>query len=395
MATLVTAQNITREALRILHQKCIFIKNVNRQYDDRFKVNGAKAGTDLLIRLPNKFTARTNMTYSDGGVTEQTVTLARSSVAGIDLTLTSMDLQSKLDDFSERILEPAMAQLAATIEANCVTSWLDVPNVVAGQGSAMTFANIMNGRKMLSDNLAPMDNNRALILDTQSNVDIVDATKGLFQDASTISEQYSEGMVGRTAGFKVYESTITGVHTSGTAAATTGYLMNGSTSTGATALVVDTGSTTFKAGDVITVAGVYDVHPETKATRANLKQFVITADVSANATSLPISPTIRSTGALQNVSGLPADNAAISKIGGNATVYRPSLAFHRDAFVFTTADLPMPKGTDMAYQETYEGITMSIVRDFDVDSRDFKTRLDVLYGFKCVRPELACRILAN
>lgn len=397
--TLLTDQVITRKALKILHQKLTFISNIERQYDDRFAKSGAKIGDTLSIRLPNQYTVRTGMAMSTQDVTEQKVDLVVSNVKGVDLEFGSLELALDIDDFSERIIEPAMSSLAAAIEADACQMWLDVPNVVDGSGSAMTFARLMQARKQLNDNLAPQDRNRNLILNTQDNVDLVNELKGLFNAQETISNQNVEGAMGRHAGFNMFESTIGGGHTSGTALATTAYLMNGTTTTGASTLVVDGGTTTFKKGDVITIANVFAVHPETKATLTGvLRQFVVTADVGTSATAIPVSPPLYSSasGGLQNVSAMPADNAAISKLGGAANaVYKPSLAFHKSAFVFATADLPLPKGTDMAYREVYDGISMSLVRDFDVSSRDFPCRLDVLYGFKAVRPQLATRILSN
>jgi hypothetical protein len=271
----------------------------------------------------------------------------------------------------------------------------DVYNIVDNDASAITFKNILQGRKALNDNLAPQDNSRCVILDTNHEVVLVDALKGLFQDSSAIAKQYREGMMGRTGGFDFYASTQMTAHTTGTAAKTTGYLVNGGSQTGAS-LTVDTGATTFLVGDIITLAGVYCVHPETKATTADLQQFVVTANSGASATSLAISPSISTSGATQNVSGSPADNAAIVKVGAGASeTYSGSLAFHKDAFTFATADLVMPKGVDFAAREVYDGISMRVVRQYDINNDKFPTRLDILYGFKTIRPQLACRIHAD
>ena len=161
-------------------------------------------------------------------------------------------------------------------------------------------------------------------------------------------------------------------------------------------LTVDGGTTTFLVGDVITLAGVYRVHPETKVSTGVLQQFVVTADSGTSATSLAISPAIVATGARQNVSASPADNAAIVKVGAGANeLLSGSLAFHKNAFTFATADLVMPTGVDFSARETYDGISMRVVRQYDINSDKFPTRLDILYGFKTLRPQLACRIHAD
>jgi hypothetical protein len=300
-----------------------------------------------------------------------------------------------MDDFASRILEPAMAVLAANIEADALTMRKDVYNIVDNDAAAITFKNAMQARGVLNDNRAPPDNNRSISLSTGHEVTLVDALKGLFQDSANISKQYREGMMGRAAGFDFMSSTQMTDHTTGTAAKTTGYLVNGATQTGA-ALTVDTGTTTLLAGDVITLAGVYRVHPETKASTGVLQQFVVTADSGTSATSLAISPAIVTSGARQNVSGSPADNAAIVKVGAGASeLLSGSLAFHKDAFTFATADLVMPTGVDFSAREVYEGISMRVVRQYDINNDKFPTRLDVLYGFKTIRPQLACRIHAD
>jgi hypothetical protein len=391
--TLLTADMITREALRILHQKCNFIGNIHRDYDDSYAKSGAKIGDSLRIRLPNEYTVRSGATLSAQDVTEQQVTLQVSTQKGVDVNFTSAELTLDIDDFSDRILEPAMSVLAANIEADAFNMLKDVYNHVDNLTSAITFNDLMVGRKRLVDSLAP-NNNRCAILNTQDNVDLVDALKGLFHDSQGIKKQYREGMMGRTGGFDFYENTILPAHTTGTAAASTGYLVNGATQTGAT-LTVDTGTNTLLKGDIITIAGVNRVHPETKADTGQLQPFVVTSDSGASATSLAISPSITTSGGTQNVSGSPADNAAITKIGAASDVYNASLVFQKEAFAFATADLVMPSGVDFASRQVYDGISMRIVRQYDITNDKFPCRIDVLYGYKTLRAQLAARILSN
>lgn len=393
--TLLTPTAVTRKALMILHQKLQFIGSINRQYDSSFAKSGAKIGDSLKIRLPNEYVVRSGATLSTQDTTETSTTLQVATQKGVDLNFTSVDLTLSLDDFASRILEPAMAVLAANIEADALTMRNDVYNIVDNDAAAISFKNIMQARGVLNDNLAPPDNNRSVILSTAHEVNLVDALKGLFQDSSAIRDQYREGMMGRTGGFDFMSSTQMTDHATGTAAKTTGYLVNGASQTGA-AITVDGGTTTLLKGDIITFAGVYRVHPETKVSTGQLQQFVVTADSGAPATSLTISPAITTSGARQNVSNSPADNAAIVKVGAGASeTYSGSLAFHRDAFTFATADLVMPQGVDFSAREVYDGISMRIVRQYDINSDKFPARLDVLYGFKTIRPQLACRIHAD
>ena len=392
--SLLTPSIITKEALNILHQKSNFISTINTQYDDQYAKSGAKVGNDLKIRLPNEFTVRTGATLSSQDVTENSVTLSVATQKGVDFTFSSEELTLHIDQFKERYLEPAMSVLAANIESDAYSMSKDVYNFVSGVGSANSFANITNAQKSLTTNLAPYGD-RNYMHDPQSVVDMLADTKGLFQDSTQIGKQYKEGLLGRISGFDHYENTLVPTHTTGTAAATTGYLVNGASQTGAS-LTVDTGSTTFLKGDIITIAGVNRVHPETKADTGVLQNFVITSNSGTSATSLAISPSIVASGGTQNVSGSPADNAAVSKIGGgNGADWTDTLAYHRDAFCFASADLTLPDGVDFKAREVMDGISMRIVRDYSISADTFPCRIDILYGYKTIRPELATRVGIN
>lgn len=392
--TILTATKVTREALRVLHQKLNFIGNINREYDDSFAKTGAKIGDTLRIRLPNRYVVRTGATLSTQDTTEAFTALQVSTQKGVDLNFTTVDLTLSLDDFSQRILEPAMSVLASNIEADAFSMINSVWNYVKNIGSAITFAKVLLGRKSLNDNLAPMDNHRFAILNTQDNADLVDALKGLFQDAVSIKEQYKEGVMGRTAGFDFYENTLVPTLTTGLNPSNTTYLINGAAISGST-LTIDTGSQAFVAGELLVISGVIAVHPETKNSLGTLQPFVVNTTTATTATSLSVSPSIFISGAYQNVTGFPPDNANIYKVGEASSVYKPSLVFHRDAFTFATADLLMPKGLDFGAREVMDGISMRIVRQYDINNDKLPTRVDVLYGYKAIRPELAARILSN
>jgi hypothetical protein len=396
--TILTPTAVTRKSLQILHQKLNFIGNINRTYDDSFANSGAKIGDSLKIRLPNEYTVRTGASLSAQDTTETSTTLQIATQKGVDITFSSAELTLSLDDFAARILEPAMAVLAANIEADALSMYKDVYNIVDNDGNAISFLNIMQGRKALNDNLAPMDNNRTALLSTDHTAKLVDALKGLFQDTNAIKQQYKEGMMGRTGGFDFYENTLLANHATGTAAKTTTYTVNGAVTTnGSTSVTVQTGSTTFKAGDIFTVAGCFRVHPETKVSTGVLQQFVVTADYAGGAGSVSFAPAIHTSGGRQNVvaAGM-ANSSAIVKVGaGNAELLTPSMVFHRDAFAFATADLVMPKGVDFAAREVYDGISLRTVRQYAISTDTMPCRIDVLYGYKTIRAQLAARIHAD
>lgn len=390
--TLLNVDRITNAALMILHQKLNFIGSVNRAYDSSFAVDGAKIGSTLRIRLPNQYVVRTGSAMVTQDVTEQNTTLTVANQRGVDVNFTTTELTMNIFDFTQQVLEPAVAVLAANIEADALSMATDVYNQVNGMGSAQTFKNVMQARKQLVDNLAPADDNRMIRLNTQDNVDLVDSLKGLFQDANNIKRQYTEGIMGRTGGFEFAENTFLSTYTRG--AENTAYIVNGAGQTGAS-LVVSTGAGAGIKGDVFTVAGVFRVHPETKVSTGVLQQFVLTAAYAGGAGTMSISPSIVTSGALQNVSASPANSAVITFAGTASTASGLSLAYHRDAFTFATADLIMPEGVHFAARRMVEGISMRIVRQYDINNDRIPARIDVLYGYKTIRPQLACRMAAN
>jgi hypothetical protein len=393
--TALTPTAVTRKALQILHQKLNFIGTINRQYDDSFAKSGAKIGDSLKIRLPNEYTVRTGATHSAQAVTEVSTTLQVATQKGVDLDFTSDDLTLDIDDFSARVLDPAVSVLAAAIEADAFSMYKQVYNVVDADATAVAFLHFLQGRQQLNENLAPQDSNRTAMLSPTHSTKLVDALKGLFQDSNAIKQQYREGMMGRTAGFDFYENTHISDHLTGTAAKTTSYTISGAVTTnGATAATLTGAATTWKAGDVFTVVGCNRVHPETKVDTGVLQKFVVTADCT---TAMTFTPAIYTSGGRQNVvaAGM-ANGAALVKVAAGASeLMNSSMVYHRDAFTFATADLVMPSGVDFAARENFEGISMRIVRNYDIVNDKFPCRLDVLYGYKAVRPQLACRIHAD
>lgn len=393
--TILTPTAVTREALRVLHQKLNFVGNITRDYDDSFAKSGAKIGDSLKIRQPNQYTVRSGATLSAQDTTEQSTTLQISSQKGVDVNFSSSELSLSLDDFSKRILDPAMSVLAANIEADALSMYKDVYNSVWNGGSAATYNKALDCRVKLQNALAP-PSDRTMLLDPAAMADVIKDTKTLFQDQASIAKQFREGMVGRAAGFDWGENTLLPSHTRG--AGDTAYVVNTSTgiTSGTATITVATGTGTIQKGDVFTVAGVYEVHPETKANTGRLQQFVCTADYAGGAGAVSVSPTPITSGALQNVVIVSAGAGKAVEIAGTAsTAVQTGLAFQKGAFAFATADLVMPSGVDFAAREVYDGISMRIVRAYDINNDKFPCRIDVLYGYKTLRSQLACRYHNN
>lgn len=391
---------ITRESLRILHANLNFVSNCDKQYDDKFANAGAspsgKIGPSLTIRMPNQFTVRTGANLSLQDIAETSQVLTVSTQKGVDFTFSSQDLTLTIDEFSDRYLKPAMAVLATSIEADALNMVLDVFNAVDDNQNAITYKDIALARKLLNLSLAPDDGERVGIVSSTHVPSYLDAIKGLFNPQEGIARPYLTGKIGKVNNMNMYENTVIPMFQSGTAATVTGYTTNGATQTGAS-IIVQTGTTTFAKGDIVTFAGVFAVDPETKASRGFLQQFVITAAAGPSATTLPISPAIVATGAAQNVSNAVATGSAVVKVGGGASnLYAQSVLFHPEAFAFVTADLvDVSQFGAWGGRQVMDGISMRIARQYAISTDTVPCRIDVLYGYKTLRPQLAVRIIAQ
>lgn len=413
MATnnLLTPTMITRKALDVLHQKLNFVGNVNTQYDDRFAQTGAKIGTSLNIRMPSKYTVRTGATLSAQEHYERSTPLTVNSQYGVDVSFTSVELTMQLDDFSERIIEPAMAQLAAKIEGDAFAVAYKLVNnyTNATTNGLMTYKRFQQGGANITNQLGPLSQ-RTACLSPDSQVEFNDAVKGLFQAQENIRRQYREGLMGRTGGFDVYENTLVPSHTTGSLAGsplTVGTALGTSDTSNVwssqTNLLVDgaTSGTTLKAGDIITISGVYDVHPETKTTRGKLKTFVVQNDITLTTAATSYTVTVKpaliygSGNAYQNcaLSGpSDTDNNTVTLIGAVSSGFGQDLQFHRDAFVFATADLEdVSRYGAWGARAQKDGISMRLARQYAIASDTVPCRIDVLWGFAGLYPELANR----
>lgn len=403
--SILTQDAITRKGLMILHQKLNFVGSINRQYDSSFAKSGAKIGDSLRIRLPNQFTVRDGKIINVQDVAEEQVTLQVQTQKGVDFSFDSAELTLSLDDYAERILEPAMARLAAAIEADAISLYKDVYQEVSDVGGTATEDLVLAVGERLTNSLCP-DAGRTLSLTPRMNRNLINSMKALYNDPRKLSQNFREGKVAdQFLGFEqVFQNTHWPLHVTGSDDGTGDYLtdINAGEANGSAGLLhIDTGAGTWKKGDIFYIADCFEVHPETKANTGRLLQIVVTADKGAGEGDLSISPNLITSGAKQNCTGL-ADGKALHKeesdfttdIGASADYY-VGMGYHKDFATIAFADLKMPKGTDMASRQVYDGISLRFVADYNITNDTFPARFDVLYGKKVIRPQLACRLGLN
>ncbi|MNZ34170.1 P22 coat protein [compost metagenome] len=391
MATnsLLTINMITREALRLFVNSNAFLKNIDRQYDDQFAKVGAKIGDTLRIRLPNDYTVRNGKTASIQNTTEQSRSLTVSTQQGVDIAFSSAERALSLDDYSERVLKPAMNNLAGAVAMNIMANADNGSNLVFKDGGAGVIATpdattwLLAGAKL--DMMSSPRGDRKIMLDPLTQARTVSSLSGLFNPQRKIGDQYETGEMSRdTLGFDWFMDQTVIKHTNGT------FTAGAVGAAGQTGTTLATGAITgtLKKGDIITITGVNSVNRVTKQSNGELAQFVVTADVSSGATSIPIYPAIvAAPAAYATVTASPAAGAPIALVTPAGATYRKNIAYNPMAFTLATADLELPRGVHEAARATYDGISMRAVTAYDVKEDDFITRLDILYGSATLRPE--------
>jgi hypothetical protein len=409
--TLLTITQITREALRVLHNNLVFARGVNRQYSSEFGVSGAKIGTTVNVRKPNRYFVRTTAPIQVQNTAETYVPLTLNRQWGVDTSFTSVDLTCSLDDFSRRILTPAMNRIASQIDYEGMGRFVDVYNevgqcgqtpgntTVATTGLQMCSAPIiyLNAGMLLDYFATPRDENRRIVLAPNAMAQSVSGLSGLFQDVALLSEQYRKGVLGVALGFEFALDQNVNSYTTGTRTTGSVGTIQATTVTGSPTLTTQTVTGTLTVGDIIQVSNVFSVNPENQQSTGILQQFVVTSAMTliGTADGIPVSPTpvLAGTGiANGTVNRLPTAGDVVTILGAASTAFPKSMAYHQDAFTLATADLELPNGVDFAGRETFDGIAMRIIRAYDITADQFPCRIDVLGGWATLRPEMACRI---
>ena len=409
---LLTISKITNEALMVLENELTFTSEVDRNYDDQFAVVGAKIGNTVNVRRPGRFIGTTGPALNVEDFNETSVPVTLSTQFHVDTQFTTQDLALSLDMFSDRVLKPAVAAIANKIDRDGLTTAKNnTANIVGAAGTIPTgLITYLSGQAYLDSEGAPRDGRRSCIVEPFTSATIVDSLKGLFNPQTAISTQYTKGLMGRDSGGmnwkldqNVVSQTFGSYATATLACATTtatGFLTSGWASTSTIALTATTATAGLKQGDVITIANVYATNPQNRQSYGKLRNFVVTADVTvatSGTTSVVVSPAVITGGQFQNVTVLATSATAVVTPFNNTGVVSPqNIIMHRNAFTLAVADLELPDGVHFAGRASDNeiGFSMRVVRQYTINNDSIPTRLDVLYGWAPLYPELACRVAA-
>lgn len=408
--SLLTDSIIVKECLMELKNQLGFTKSVNREYDDRFAKSGAKIGDTINIRKPARYAVTDGAVLNVQDSVDESVALVLDTQKHVGMGFSSKDLTLSVDDFRKRYIKPAMTTLANAVDYTGYSAMYKAVNSFTGVPSETVLPSTLKGFTQAKARIAnaggPLDDLTAMI-DPNVEASLVEGLKGLFQSSEQIKEQYEKGVMGIAAGSKFKMSQNVAKHLSG-AVAGAAAVKTTISAEGAAAIAVDglTGSITncFRKGDIITIASVYAVNPQTKQSTGELMQFVVTADtnsVTNEIASLPLYPAIYLTGAKQNVNRYPVDGDVIKQFG-HATSYASlsvpqNMVFSRDAFALGCADLVLPGGMHMAARasDPESGLSIRLISGYDIVNDRMNSRLDILFGWKCLYPEFACRVVGQ
>jgi len=403
--TNLTIDWIGNEALRLAHEKAAFVGTINRQFDDSFMPG---RGNAIRIRVPSQFTTRTGrvMDVQDG--VQQSTNIVVATQTGVDLRYNSQEYAQDIVSFQKIIMEPAMAQIASYIDGQCLSLATQATYNQAGTPnssiSSLTTPGIARAR--LNQYLAPKGNDRRLQMDSITMGSVVAGTAAYFNPSNAISEQYREGLVARTAMADYYENERVYNNVNPTTSVTT-WISTFTITDGVASLTVSSLQANPNVGNTFTIGtlgnGVYAVHPETKAVYSHLQQFVVTGTTTTAGTqsTIAFAPPIRLTGARKNVAGVTGADLVVSSLtsaivrfdGGPGSTYPLPLMYHRDAFTFASAQLPLMDDAIKCVVKTYDGISLRVWEGSDIRNDEKLTRIDILWGFAAIRPQWACRLI--
>lgn len=402
--TLITPTLVVRRAIELFRNANPFLQQIDRQWQEEFgnpSVAGQKPGSTIQIRLPNDYVLRSGPTAAPQSTTEKTTTLTVAKQVGVDISFSYVDRTLTMQDYSQRVIAPAVNAIVNGIAADIFASNINtIPNAVHNvDGSNNTISPTLTTwatAGALLDKISTPRGRRQVIMDPVTMARTVASFSGFFNKQSAIAQQYETAMINsEVLGMEWAQDANLPTFTTGTA--TIGNVTTAS-QTGSSIQVASVGGTGLKQGDIITFQNVFAVNRASKVSTGQLAQFVVTAAVPASgtATSIPIYPALIPSNAgapvaYETVTASPAAGATVANIFNAGETYRKNFIFHPLAFTLAMVPMEMPtRGVVESYRESYQGVSMRLITFYDGINDQSITRLDALYGTAPVRPEWAC-----
>lgn len=388
--TTLVPQVISKESLFLLENNLVAAGRVNRKFENQF----VKIGTTLTVRKPNRFLVSTGPSLQVQDINEPSTSVTINTQAHVDFQFNTQDLTLVIEEFSERYLKPAMAELANKVDYDVLANWTAIFNEVGTPGTIPNnFGSLAPvGQRM--DELAAPQSGRTLILNPAAYWSMAAGLVGLY--VKSVAEPALKGFLANIANFEIFLDQNVQNKTVGNY--TGSPTVNGAGQTGSSLATQGWGNsiaTLLNVGDVFTIAGVFAINPKSRQSTGSLQNFVVTATASSNGSgqsTVSISPAIVTSGPYQTVSASPANSAAITVRGTAGTSYAQNLAFVKDTFGLVMVPLEVPQGVDFSARSTYKNISLRILRAYDINNDTLPCRIDILYGTTTFYPETGVRL---
>ena len=408
--------------VHLLTNELVIAKKVSNEFKDEFK----KVGSTVYAKRVPEFTVRDGAVASVQDVVEGEVAVTIDKQKGIDVEFTSVEDTLSVDALlKSRVMKSAAAQLAQQIETDVAAKVLEFHNQVGtpgttGPGTIVdSYTDFLLAPQRLDEMAVPGDGRFAL-LNPRDAYSLVGSIASYTGTPAEAKDALTRARLPNLGGIEAFTSNSLPSLTCGTRSGNA--LVDGANQNSTYASVKDGAWTqtlnidnvgnaeTVVAGEVFTIAGVYAVNPRTKDTLSYLQQFVVitggtsvaTATANNQDLSLTISPPIITSGAFQNCSAAPADNAAIQWMGSDtetdtlSKIYRPNVVMHRNAIALVSAKLTMPFTGEASYTTDPDtGISVRYWRSSDSTNDTHMHRFDVLYGVKAVDKRLGTRLFGT
>lgn len=403
--TFLTPSVFAQEGLMHLENELVIGNKVRADMSDQFQM----IGDTINVRRPAMYLGQENnldITSYNEDITEGKTTVTMDQTLTIPVKITAKERTLSFDRLSEQVIRPAMIRMKDVIETRLANLYTNFYWFSGTPGTLpATFKSVGTVDAILTDAGVPQSD-RVAFHSPYAALELADGLKGVYvqQKAKTALEQAG---IGRYANFDHYSSVHMPTHTVGVATGTPKVNVNQSTTyalskdTWSMTLNTDgwTNSTTgiLKAGDIITIAGVYSVNPISKQSTGQLQTFTVLADADSGASTGPaaltISPPIITSGAYQTVTAQAANDADITvKTGTSGTGYRQSLLMHPDALLLVSRALDIPQEGVKTSTKSGNRVTISVTSFVDGKTLDQTFRFDMLFGVKCLDPRLGARL---
>lgn len=418
MDSFLTISMIGYEMLPVLHNNTIAAQKVSRKYESQFARTGAKIGATFGVRKPPKYTVSTGPTFVAQDYQEYKVPLTVDQHRQVGVEFLDDDLTLSMDDFTGRVLAPALVPLANTVDQYLLSQFIFAWNTTGTPGiPAAEDTPFLDAGVKMDDNAASRVKPWPMFVNPRTSARLSSGLAGRFNPSDSISDLYKMGLMnnswksmGMALGWDFYttQNTLTQVTGAWVAAVVaTGILVDGAGQVGGTLNLKGFTNTAAqgKQGDVFQAAGVFTVNPITYQSTGDLQDFNVGADFSstgAGKAAVAISPAIILAGKDQTVSASPADGAQVT-VYGTATTSNISAqtsptccGWSEDAITLACVDLKLFNDGEgiKCVRVKDEDLGLSLMFSRGGDIREFTeiSRVDILYGAVLTRPEHFVRV---